>query len=89
MCSASNTDRSVVCVETLYQLDSFTWPTNCLINGKNIGCGRLKILPKGRNSGKITEILTQDVRQGLVLGAMNAHGGPTVLVDGKLRERRP
>jgi hypothetical protein len=58
-----------------------------LINGKNIGCGPLKILAKGKNSEKIMEILTQDVRQGVVFGALNAQGVPTVVVGGTFRAR--
>jgi len=54
---------------------------------ENIGCGRLKILSKGRNSGNITEILTQDVRQGVVFGALNVQVLPTVVVGGTCRGR--
>jgi hypothetical protein len=54
---------------------------------KNIGCGRLKILSKGRNSGNIMEILKQNVRQRVVFGALNVQGLPTVAVGGTFRER--
>jgi hypothetical protein len=56
------------------------WQINCFMNGKNIGCGRLKILSKGRNSGKIMEILKQNVRQGVVFETLNAQGVPTVVI---------
>lgn len=47
----------------------------------------MKILAKGKNSEKIMEILTQDVRQGVVFGALNAQGVPTVVVGGTFRAR--
>jgi hypothetical protein len=50
------------------------------MNGKHTGCGRLKVLSKGRNSGKIMEILEQDIRQGVVFEALNAQGVPIVVV---------
>lgn len=44
-------------------------------------------MSKGRNSEKITEILKQDVHQGVVFGAPNAQGVPPVVVGGTFRAR--